>query len=104
MIRNTERKIKVILYQDKKSDKNAVYTVRYYCAKCKNVLECNKPSDCNLAHYVRERLPQTEFVYNLDMPQLHIVIANDAEKQQAVRVLNRAQKLRTNRALIDRQK
>ena len=104
MLRNLERKIKVVVYLGEKIDRNATYMVRYHCLNCKNVSICKNPSECDFVRYVRERLPQTQHNYSIDMPQLHIVVANDTEKQRAVRVLNRAQRLRTNRALIERQK
>lgn len=104
MLRNLERKIKVVVYLCEKTDRNATYMVRYHCLNCKNVATCKNPSECDFVRYVRERLPQTQYNYSIDMPQLHIVISNEAEKQRAVRVLNRAQRLRTNRALVVRQK
>ena len=104
MLKNLERKIKVVVYLGEKTDRNATYMVRYHCLNCKNVATCKNPSECDFVRYVRERLPQTQYNYSIDMPQLYIVISNDTEKQRAVRVLNRAQRLRTNRALIVHQK
>ncbi len=97
MLKNLERKIKVMVYQGEKSDQSVIYMVRYHCVKCKNVITCNNPIKCNFAGYIQERMPKTSYSCMMDIPQIHIVVANEAEKQHALKVIERAQRLRSNR-------
>lgn len=97
MLNNLDRKIKVTVYQGNKSDQAVVYIARYHCASCKNVIGCNNPEQCSFAQYVQERVPVTSYSCMTDMPQLHVVVADDAEKQHALKVVERAQRLRSNR-------
>lgn len=100
MLKNLERKIKVTVYQGDESNNTIVYMVRYHCQKCKKVTECVNSTRCEFVRYVRERMPKTQYSYAVDFPQLHVIVKDDAEKQRALKVIERAQRLRTNRGIM----
>lgn len=96
MLERLNRSIKVIVTQDDKP----VYIAHYHCAKCKSVHECPNPANCHFVDYVRERIPQTTYKLNGVAPLLTVFVPDEAARTRALNVINRAQRLRSNRATL----
>ncbi len=96
MLDRLNRKIKVIVNQGDRP----VYLVHYHCARCKCVHECPNPAKCHFVDYVRERVPQMTYRINENIPLLSVFVADDAARARALNIINRAQRLRSNRATL----
>ena len=96
MLERLNRSIKVIVNHSGAP----VYLAHYYCAKCKNVHECQNQANCHFVDYVRERIPQTTYKINSDMSVLTAFVANDAAHARALNIIHRAQRMRSNRATM----
>ena len=105
MLKNLERKVKITVYQSQLSEmiipanQSDAYIVRYNCVNCKNVIGCNNPTECHLVRYIQERVPQTHYSCQNNAPQLHLFVSSEVERLHAIKVIKRAQRLRSNRLL-----
>lgn len=96
MLERLDRNIKVIVNQNGKP----TYMAHYHCAKCKDIYECQNPAKCHFVNYICERIMQTTYKINSDMPLLTVSVADDAARARAMNIINRAQRLRSNRATL----
>lgn len=97
---NRDKTISIIGYDVSTSEKQVSFKVSFRCIKCKHVQNCVNPQDCNFINYIKQRVPNTVYNYELNNPVLSINIANSGDDTRALRTIIRAKKMRTFKPLL----
>jgi hypothetical protein len=102
MLENIGRKVKVIGYQKLDEPRQVSFITFYNCNKCNDLYNCTSVAQCKFVKYITERLPKesVDYIHINNMPLLRLVLPTEQEQKRAQQIITRAQKLRTNRALI----
>ena len=102
MINNIKRKVKIIGYEQLAEPRKVSFISFYGCEKCNDFPNCMNPANCTFVKYISERMVKENVSYTHlnNTPILRLVLPTEQDQTHAQQVIARAQKLRTNRALI----
>ncbi|MBQ8294708.1 MAG: hypothetical protein IJX89_04970 [Alphaproteobacteria bacterium] len=100
MLKNSKRYIRITGYDISEPRVETAFTAVFHCSKCKNIHSCRDIENCAFVKYIRTRIDNTTFAYDVENPTLAILIPNAKACDYAMQVTKRAKRLRTFKPLL----